>query len=208
MSNPELKSLSRFQKTRRSALFALLLIVVVGLLFCGPVFTDAHYENDVIEITGIGLIGVAIIGRLWCTLYLGGRKAAEVVTKGPYSIARNPLYVFSAIGSVGVGAQMGSLTVSLLFGAATVLAFYIVIFREEAFLRKAFGTPYQTYCAVVPRFLPNFSLYQDSEIVSFYPERLRSTLRDGLVFFLAAPAFELIQRGQEWGYLPVLFRLL
>ena len=103
MSNPELKSLSRFQKMRRSALFALLLIVVVGLLFCGPVFTDAHYENDVIEITGIGLIGVAIIGRLWCTLYLGGRKAAEVVTKGPYSIARNPLYVFSAIGSAGVG---------------------------------------------------------------------------------------------------------
>jgi protein-S-isoprenylcysteine O-methyltransferase Ste14 len=208
MNNRELKSLGKFQKMRRSALSVLLLVVVIGLLFCGPAFTDANYENDVIEITGIGLIGVAIIGRLWCTLYLGGRKAAEIVTKGPCSITRNPLYVFSAIGAIGVGAQTGSLTVSLFFGAATVLAFYIVIFREEAFLREAFGTPYENYCAAVPRFFPKFSLYQDSEIVSFYPERLRSTLRDGFVFFLAAPAFELIQRGQEWGYLPVLIRLI
>ncbi|RCW77849.1 hypothetical protein [Phyllobacterium bourgognense] len=53
-------------------------------------------------------------------------------------IARNPLYAFSA----GVGMQTVSLPVSLSFGAATVFAVRIVIFRERgAFPRKTLGTP-------------------------------------------------------------------
>jgi hypothetical protein len=53
-------------------------------------------------------------------------------------IARNPLHAFSA----GVGVETVSLTVSLFFGAATVFAFYIVIFREGgAFPRKTLGAP-------------------------------------------------------------------
>lgn len=116
--------------------------------------------------------------------------------------------MFSAIGAAGAGAQTASISVSLFFGAATVIAFYVVIFREEAVLREAFGAPYEDYCARVPRFFPNLALYRDDEVVAAYPGRLYSTLFDGLVFFAAVPAFELIEWAQEAGHLPVLVRLI
>jgi protein-S-isoprenylcysteine O-methyltransferase Ste14 len=31
--------------------------------------------------------------RLWSTLYIGGRKRVVLVSDGPYSLCRNPLYV-------------------------------------------------------------------------------------------------------------------
>ncbi len=54
------------------------------------------------EIWGITAIFVAIAGRAWVLLYIGGRKNSELVTYGPYSITRNPLYVFSLTGITGV----------------------------------------------------------------------------------------------------------
>ncbi|MBY3196492.1 methyltransferase family protein [Rhizobium laguerreae] len=208
MSDITVKSLDTFQRRRRLGFSLLVLIATTALLYCGPAFTDATYQHDLVEITGVGLIGIAIIGRLWCTLYIGGRKGGELVIHGPYSITRNPLYVFSAIGATGVGAQTGMASVSVIFGAVTTLAFYIVILREEVFLRGAFEGRFDAYCASVPRFFPRLSLYEDIEMSIFYPARLRSTLRDGFALFLAAPAFELIERGQEWGYLPVFLRMI
>lgn len=206
MNAASARSLSGYQHARRVVLFLLLLAALFLLLFVGsrPVFGEFH---EFVEALGISLIGAAIVGRLWCTLYIGGRKAAEIVEDGPYSICRNPLYVFSVVGAAGAGAQTGSVVVTLFFAAATLLAFLVVVRREERFLAEAFGEAYADYCARVPRFLPRLSIYRDSETLLVRPRRLYITFFDSLVFFVAVPVFELVERLQALDVLPVLLRL-
>ncbi|MHB2266932.1 methyltransferase family protein [Aliihoeflea sp. PC F10.4] len=205
MSDDQVSSLARFQRMRRLVLAILIVSASLVLMIVRSSLSERAHEF--VEAFGLGLIGAAILGRLWCTVHIGGRKSAQVVDSGPYSISRNPLYVFSAIAAVGVGAQTGSLVVAAFFGVATVAAFHIVILREERFLSEKFGTEYADYLARVPRFWPRFSIYSDVETVVARPALLYRTLSDGLVFFLAVPAFESIEWAQSAGYLPVLLRL-
>ena len=44
--------------------------------------------------TGITLVGISSMGRMWCSLYIAGYKDNRLVTEGPYSLCRNPLYFF------------------------------------------------------------------------------------------------------------------
>ncbi len=160
-----------------------------------------------IEAAGLVLISLGILGRIWSTLYIGGRKSDEVVTEGPYSVMRNPLYFFSSIAAMGVGAQTGSIALAVLLGALCVIAFLIVIKREEAFLSGTFGKDYADYCARVPRFFPKFGLFRDPETVLVSTKRVYVTFLDGLVFFIAVPLLELVEYGQHAGWIPVLLRL-
>lgn len=198
--------LTRFQRLRRLVLFAMICAAAAVLLFFDSWFGDG-WLHEFVEAFGVAMIGAAIVGRLWSTLYIGGRKGAELVTRGPFSLTRNPLYVFSAVGAVGIGAQTGSIVVGLIFGLLTVLAFHVVIEREERFLREQFGEAYDAYCTQVPRFWPRLSGFHDVGEVRVDPKRLYSTLIDGLVFFAAVPVFEGIEWIQESGYLPTYFYL-
>lgn len=198
--------LGKYQQRRRIAIAVVITLLVVSLLFVrsGWVNEDIH---EYIETAGLSFIVMAIVGRMWCTLYIGGRKSAEIVRTGPYSVSRNPLYVFSTLGAMGVGAQTGSLLVSLGFGILCYVAFAIVIRTEEAFLEKTFGEPYRAYCREVPRFFPRFSLFRDDEILTVKTDRVYRTLTDGLVFFVAYPFFEFVEFLQKVDVLPVLLRL-
>lgn len=145
---------------------------------------------------GLAAIVFAIVGRAWCSLYIGGRKKAEIVSRGPYSISRNPLYIFSFFGAFGVGAQSGSLTLAVLFTLASVAVFYLTVRREEAWLGATFGAAYADYKARTPRFLPDFSLWRDEPELSVRPNFFLTTIRDGLVFLLAIPLFEAVDLAQ------------
>jgi protein-S-isoprenylcysteine O-methyltransferase Ste14 len=201
----ELQAMGKYQHWRRIWLGLGLALLAGILLFVSTAWSGG--VDDVIEAFGVSFIGAAILGRLWCTLYIGGRKSDLVVSAGPYSIMRNPLYFFSAIGAAGAGAQSGSLAVALLLGILCVIAFQIVIRREERFLSGQFGADYQEYLARVPRFWPNMRLFRDEPVLSAQPKRLYVTLMDGLVFFAAIPAFEAVEYLQQTGALPVLLRL-
>ena len=201
----ELKALGRYQHWRRIWLAAAIASIGCLLLFVATAWTGGPVSW--IKAAGVSLICAAIIGRLWCTLYIGGRKSDMVVTSGPYSIMRNPLYFFSAVGALGVGAQSGSLSAALMFGALCVIAFQIVIRREERFLTGQFGADYQDYVARVPRFLPNIRLFRDDPVLSVHPKRLYATFLDGLFFFAALPAFAGVEYLQETGAVPVFLRL-
>ena len=207
MADTSLTALQAFQRLRRLSLAALLSLVFFVLLFGQSIFRPETVVHEAIEMAGILLIVIGIAGRLWSTLYIGGRKSSSVVSDGPYSITRNPLYVFSSIAAVGVGAQMGSLTAAFGFGLACAAAFHFVILREEKYLSANLGQDYRAYLAGVPRFFPKLSLYREGETSGFKPSYLLVTLLDGLVFLVAMPLFELIDAAQMSGTLPVLFRL-
>ena len=156
--------------------------------------------HEALETMGVGLLIVCILGRAWCTLYIGGRKANEVVDQGPYSLSRNPLYMFSFIGALGVGLQSGSLAVWLLFLAASIAVFIPVVKGEEAALTTLFGAAFEDYKARVPRFWPSFCLWREAESLSISTRLLYITLRDGLMFALVIPLFEAIDwlQGAGW----------
>ena len=86
----------------------------IGILLVGGLFMminsawEDHRIAEQIEFAGAGLIWTGIVGRLWSILYIGGHKANNVITDGPYSVMRNPLYFFSTIAATGVGFQSGA----------------------------------------------------------------------------------------------------
>jgi len=157
--------------------------------------------HEALEAIGLALIGICIVGRAWCSLYIGGRKKAEIVDRGPYSISRNPLYVFSFIGAFGIGAQTGSVIVGAAFAIGAITVFFRTVGREEAWLREAFDEPYVAYCDRTPRFWPDFRKWRDVEELSVRPVFFLRTLRDGLTLLLAVPVMEAIERLQDTGLL-------
>ena len=198
-------ALARYQAARRANLAIIIVIAFTTLVFGGSLHDEMTHEH--IETLGLALIMVGIGGRLWATLYIGGRKSAVVVSTGPYSITRNPLYLFSSIAAAGVGAQTGSYVIACLFLVLCAAFFHLVARREERFLSAILGDEYLSYLRQVPRFLPNPLIYRDDAEVTFQTGRLRATLVDGLVILAAIPVFEAIETAQETGTVPVLFWL-
>lgn len=198
--------LQRIQRIRKWVLGLALLAVVTLAVFTTTWWGDGRVHETLEEI-GLGAVVVSIVGRAWCSLYIGGRKKAEIVSTGPYSLSRNPLYLFSYAGAFGVGAQTGSLTLALLFVAVAMAVFHFTIAREEAWLSAQFGAVYDAYRARTPRLGPDFSKWRDEEELRIRPQFFLTTLRDGLVFLLAVPIFELVEWAQVSGWLPVLVRL-
>jgi protein-S-isoprenylcysteine O-methyltransferase Ste14 len=174
--------LGNYQQIRRMVLAILIVMMFSALMFGQSAFPPETPVHEAIELVGVVLIFLGIVGRLWSTLYIGGRKSSEVVTGGPYSITRNPLYVFSSVAAAGVGAQTGSFTATIGFAVLCASAFHIVILREEKFLAEALGAPFKAYTARVPRFFPRLSLYDEGDTGNFKPRLLLNTLLDGLVF--------------------------
>lgn len=205
MTQETANAIERYQKHRRLVLSVLIGLICLLLVFGGSVHDELMHER--IEAHGIALILIGIGGRLWSILYIGGRKSAELVSSGPYSIMRNPLYFFSTIAAAGIGSQTGSLTVAIAAMLLCALAFYIVALREERYLKAVLGPPYLEYVAQVPRFIPNPRLFKDQAEVTFRPRIFKNTLLDGLALLIPVPVFELIESGQESGLIPVLFQL-
>jgi protein-S-isoprenylcysteine O-methyltransferase Ste14 len=199
--------LGAVQKIRKLAVLAALVgLVGLSLVTQSIGGVDGAWHERVEAIGFVAMI-LSIVGRAWCSLYIGGRKKAEIVDRGPYSITRNPLYVFSYIGAFGIGAQSGSVTIGLGFVLAAMAVFYLTVRREEAFLQREFGAVYAAYMARTPRFWPDFSLWRDDEQRTIRPALFLLTIRDGLVFLLAIPIFELIDAGQAAHWLRVVARL-
>lgn len=199
--------LSSVQSLRKLALFVLG-AGAVGVLLTGQSKWPDQGENnlhEVIENIGIGLILFAIAGRTWCSLYISGRKKSEIVAVGPYSISRNPLYVFSFIGAAGAGAQFGSITAAVAALLLTIVVFSIVVRKEERYLADHFGEEYLAYKARVPRFWPKFSLWRNVDSMEIRPRMVMQTFIDACVFLTAIPLAEGIEVAQNMGWLPVLW---
>lgn len=185
---------------RRKWFAGLVLLLLLGLaasVRSVAMFGGGWHEG--VEALGLALIVLAIVGRAWCSLYIGGRKKAEIVDRGPYSVSRNPLYVFSFLGAFGIGAQTGSLVVGAMFAAAAFMVFLRTVGREEAWLAEHFGTTYIDYRAHTPRFWPNFALWRDTDELLVRPAFFLRTLRDGLTFLVAIPVMEGIEHLQAMG---------
>jgi protein-S-isoprenylcysteine O-methyltransferase Ste14 len=200
-------SISTIQLIRKVVLLIVALGGIFVVVFAESRWPDGSLGHEGIELAGIFLLAICIVGRTWCSLYIGGLKNRSLIDAGPYSITRNPLYVFSVIGAVGVGAQLGSAVIALVAGVAVWAVFYILIFSEERHLREQFGVSYEEYVARVPRFLPRFGLWRDAETLTVRPHIVRATFIDACVFLLSIPLAESFDYLHGIGVVPVLFQV-
>lgn len=182
-----------------------MLLALPLLLLTQPLLEGSAHEF--IEISGIVLAFICIVGRMWSILYVGAKKNLELVMTGPYSMTRNPLYFFSTIGAVGIGLMYGSLLVALLLGLSVYAVLSVTAAKEAEYLRTMFGPAYDVYAQRTPMFWPKIALYEDTQEVIFSPKALKRTLLDALPFLAVFPIIETIEYLQETGVLPVLFRL-
>jgi protein-S-isoprenylcysteine O-methyltransferase Ste14 len=185
----------------------LLAIATVGTLF---VFGAARWSepiHEMIEWAGLVLIFICIGGRCWCALYIGGRKNHELVTTGPYSITRNPLYLFSIVGATGVGAQFGGISIALLAGLFVTIIHLLVVRQEERLLLAQHGEIYRQYLAEVPRLLPDFLRWNDVDVIEVQPRPVVTTFLDACLFLASVPIAESLEYFQRLGYIHIFLRL-
>ncbi|TCU19309.1 methyltransferase family protein [Rhizobium sullae] len=142
---------------------------------------------------GILLIAFGIIGRIWSIIYVGGLKNAELVTDGPYSVTRNPLYVSSLVAISGVCLVFGSLLAMAIFTLLAYLVFECTAKREARYLSHLFGERYEEYARRTPLFWPDFSKLDWGQARAFSPKALLVTSRDALFILAIIPLSEFVE---------------
>jgi protein-S-isoprenylcysteine O-methyltransferase Ste14 len=202
---PPVVDIHAVQMARKLGLLVTLAVFAVLFFFADTRWPPAVHEA--MRWLGAALIFVCISGRTWCSLYIGGRKNYELVTTGPYSVCRNPLYVFSIIGAVGIGAQIGAVSVAVLAGICAWLVHLLVVRQEERHLLAEQGEAYARYLAEVPRFMPRFALWRNVEVLEVRTFAFVRTFADACIFFAAIPVAAGLDLLHHTGLLRVLFRL-
>ena len=185
------------QKIRINILRALALCILPTPLFIRPYYDDTLL-GDVMEQAGVILIVACVFGRCWTILYIGGRKNEILVMTGPYSICRNPLYLFSTIGVLGFGLMLQSLIYAALMTSLVFLIFVWTIRKEEVFLRQKFGGIYATYADRTPRIVPtNIKIINHALSVTINVQVLKRTFLDSILFVLLIPVSEVFEILRE-----------
>lgn len=134
----------------------LLIPTAVVTLLSTPVVTEGSWLDLGIDAIAWAAFVMGAVLRFWATLYIGGRKDATVVTDGPYSLCRHPLYV----GSLLLATATGLFLKSLLFAGALLLVAIIYLLMtvpvEEEVLRAGHRQEYDAYARRVYRYWPSF----------------------------------------------------
>jgi protein-S-isoprenylcysteine O-methyltransferase Ste14 len=148
--------------------------------------------HSLIEIVSYALVAAATVGRLWCGLYLRAQKPKKLCQQGPYSICRNPIYVFNCLGGIGVAVASGR--VALMIGIPALLcAYYLFAIKsEEKTLLERYGKEYEAYCAAVPRMIPRFGRYWSSTTLAVTPGHYLRGIVKAMVYFWIVFALQLI----------------
>jgi len=157
---------------------------------------------DVIYPLGIVLAGLATATRLWTSVYHAGYKVHTLLTVGPYSMCRNPMYFCNFMGAVGAGLTTGMLSLTALVVACLALYYPFVIRREERKLRSEHGASYEAYRRRTPAFLPAWRLLDEPEEYVTNIRSFRTKIGDSLVPLLAVAVIHAIQSLHAHGLLP------
>lgn len=110
-------------------------------------------------VPGLALVVVGQLWRFWAAGSIGRYRgenlgAEQLVTWGPYSIMRNPLYFGNGLIGLGWGLMAG-LWVAVAFIIGFVLMYVVIIIPyEESFLAEKFGDSYEKYRKSTGVFFP------------------------------------------------------
>jgi protein-S-isoprenylcysteine O-methyltransferase Ste14 len=175
-------------------------------------FTTHSFSHDSLidifsEMSGLFLLTICSVGRLWSLLYISGYKKRELITEGPYSVVQHPLYVFSLIGAIGIGLASENILVLAVLVIFYLLYYPLTIFVEEKKLTEKFGQAYLDYVKCTPRFLPKLSLYKRGAQYQINADIFVKSLANGMWFVWIFIILHFIETLQQNGFIPVILKV-
>lgn len=147
----------------------------------------------ILYVAGFLLVVFAALGRLYTTSFLGGFKSKKLIDFGPFSVVRNPLYLFSFIGVLGLSLMSNNFLIIIVVPLLFLLIYYPLIKREENYLKNYLGVEYKQYCKRVHRIVPSFKYYKNVEFVKCNQDALLSAFKDSVWWFLGVMFFSILQ---------------
>ena len=186
-----LRRKSRLENLRKPISFAAAAVFCLLLVFVRP-RGFGSLPMDGMKLLGLFLVFTATLGRILCTLYIGGRKDRELCQSGIYALCRNPLYFFSFLGLTGICLAAGNLTLTLVAGFAFLILYRTVIREEERKLQRLFPEEFEIYQRSVPRFWPRRWPAADLQVIRIQTRVFIRSLRDVLWFLVAVVGVEAI----------------
>jgi protein-S-isoprenylcysteine O-methyltransferase Ste14 len=182
-------------------------ILLLPLLAIVAPPTRAQSTVLILQMLGLACLVLCAFGRIWAALYVAGRKDYQLVTIGPYSVVRNPLYVFSFVGLLGIGliSQVMTFLVLGLLGFATY--YRAIVAREEQQMARIHGSAFARYMTAVPRWFPKFSQWRHAPLLEVDPNCILRRLLDSGMFFLSFILFAVLQYLHSTELIPVILVL-
>lgn len=104
---------------------------------------------------GATLLICGLVIRLWASLYIVHNRNRHLVSSGPYSIVRNPLYLGNFVAIFGALVAAGSIMATLIGMLGMALVYYFTIRYEDARLTTHFEQEFTAFQERVPRMLPS-----------------------------------------------------
>jgi protein-S-isoprenylcysteine O-methyltransferase Ste14 len=192
-----------FKSKYRIAVSRLFFITTFAIFIFGRNGLEMHTVvlAEILFLFGVLLVGVGVLGRAWSLSYIAGMKNKSLVTKGPYSLCRHPLYLFSFAGCIGIGLCTETLTVPLIILIGFAIYYPLAIKKEEFKMASRFRDDYEIYAATVPCFVPNFRTFQDDEIRTINSNAFLRGLTSLIYFIALIGVFELIESLHTAGLL-------
>jgi protein-S-isoprenylcysteine O-methyltransferase Ste14 len=113
------------------------------------------------RLAGWGSIGIGLAGFAWALAAIWGHRttvnpykaASNLVTRGPFALSRNPIYLSDWFVYLGVTLLLGTFWPLVFAPLVWTVMRYGVIAHEEAHLSARFGDEYRDYLARVRRWL-------------------------------------------------------
>lgn len=112
-------------------------------------------KRKLARVSGLGLIGCGVFITGWAFRSVAGNIGSEerqLVTTGPYSLSRNPMYVGWTVLYAGLALLSNNRWIALFF-PAVVTDTHLGTIQEERSLEREFGDEYRTYRRTVRRYL-------------------------------------------------------
>jgi len=160
-----------------------------------------------VDAAAVLLVAVAVLGRVWCSAYIAGRKDEQLVVDGPYSACRHPLYTLSLVGGAGLGLATHSATLTLGTLLLLGLLFSRAAVAEEALLASRHGAAFEAYAAATRRFWPRFDRYALPDRLEIRPPVMWKAFVDAGAFVLLYTLIVIARELQALHALPSLLDL-
>ena len=148
----------------RASMILLIVLSITNNNFRAYTLDITSIESLKMSIIGFVLVVFGSFGRIWASLYIEGHKTKNLITAGPFSMVRNPLYFFSLIMLLGFSLALKSIYLPLSLILIFVIFHIPTIANEEKKLQNIHGEKFEDYVRSTPRLIPNIFKYKKPEI--------------------------------------------